>query len=359
MRRNTRTETSRNQGWRPSQKRTYEVAFSQKGKWTSREEPPEFPCKAEKVLALVEARIQDGSLELPRVDKPLTAEDKKHPNYCCYHQKTTHLTMVCYTLRRILDKRLKREERFELPPDKPKEQSNLLEEVNLSGDPKTPRTVLISKELEGEARRSIIEVLQENKDVFAWTYEEMPGLDPLLVTHKLTVEPTKKPKNGTIRCCVDYRDLNRACPKDEFPLPNIDTLIDATAGHELFSFMDGFSGYNQIRMSPEDAEKTASRTPFGNFHYVVMPFGLKNAGATYQRAMIAIFHDIIHDFVEDYVDDLVVKSKSAADHVSHLRKVFERCRKYKLKMNPKKYAFAVNTRKFLGVMVHRDGIMID
>ena len=91
---------------------------------------------------------------------------------------------------------------------------------------------------------------------------------------------------------------------------------------------------------------------FGNFHYVVMPFGLKNAGATYQRAMTAIFHDMIHDFVEDYVDDLVVKSKRALDHIMHLEKVFERCRKYKLKMNPKKCAFAVNTGKFLGVTVH-------
>ena len=90
-----------------------------------------------------------------------------------------------------------------------------------------------------------------------------------------------------------------------------------------------------------------------------MPFGLKNAGATYQRAMTAIFHDMIHDFVEDYVDDLVVKSKRAPDHIMHLEKVFERCRKYKLKMNPKKCAFAVNTGKFLGVTVHRKGITAD
>ena len=94
----------------------------------------------------------------------------------------------------------------------------------------------------------------------------------------------------------------------------------------MFSFMDGFSGYNQIHMAPEDAEKTAFKTPFGNFHYVVMPFGLKNAGATYQRAMKTIFHDMNHDFVEDYVDNLVVKSKSATDHFGYLKKVFKRCR---------------------------------
>ena len=168
-----------------------------------------------------------------------------------------------------------------------------------------------------------------------------------------------KKNNGITRCCVDYRALNKAHPKDEFPLPNIDTLIDTTAGHEMFSFMDDFSGYNQIRMVPEDAEKTAFRTLFGNFHYVVMPFGLKNVGATYQRAMTAIFHDMIHDFVEDNVDDLVVKSKRATDHITHLQKFFDRCRKYKLKMNPKKCTFGVNMGKFLGVIVHREGITID
>ena len=80
---------------------------------------------------------------------------------------------------------------------------------------------------------------------------------------------------------MDFRNLNKACPKDEFPLPNMDLLIDFAAGNAMFSFMDGFSGYNQIKMAPKDAEKTAFRTPMGNFYYTVMPFGLKNAGATY------------------------------------------------------------------------------
>ncbi|KAL5576142.1 hypothetical protein UlMin_017841 [Ulmus minor] len=282
LRRNSRAEAFPPRNWRPPQKRTYEVAFTQgeKGRWARREDPPEFPCKEEK----------PG----PRV----------------------------FTINK------EKGEEIKLPSEAPKEQANQLEEVNLSNTSE-PRTVLISKELTGDIRKAIIDTLQRNRDVFAWTYEDMPGLDASLVTHKLAVTPTQRPKkNGTIRCCVDYRDLNRACPKDEFPLPNIDTLIDATAGHEMFSFMDGFSGYNQIKMAPEDAEKTAFRTPFGNFHYVVMPFGLKNAGATYQRAMTAIFHDMIHDFVEDYVDDLVVKSRKAIDHVAHLQKVFDRCRKY-------------------------------
>ena len=116
-----------------------------------------------------------------------------------------------------------------------------------------------------------------------------------------------KKKNGQIRCCVDFRNLNRASLKDEFLLPNMDLLIDSVAGNTMFSFMDGFSGYNQIRMALKDAEKTAFRTPIVNFYYIVMPFGLKNAGATYQCTMTAIFHDMMHRELEDYVDNIVVK----------------------------------------------------
>uniref|UniRef100_A0A2N9EYA9 RNase H type-1 domain-containing protein n=1 Tax=Fagus sylvatica TaxID=28930 RepID=A0A2N9EYA9_FAGSY len=172
------------------------------------------------------------------------------------------------------------------------------------------------------------------------------------------IVPVKK-KNGQIQCYVDFRNLNKACPKDEFPLPNMDLLIDSAAGHAMFSFMDGFSGYNQIFMSPKDAEKTAFRTPIGNFYYTVMPFGLKNAGATYQRTMTAMFHDMMHREIEDYVDDIVVKSKTRKDHFGILKKVFERCRLYKLKMNPLKCAFGVSAGKFLGFLVHQHGIDVD
>ena len=147
------------------------------------------------------------------------------------------------------------------------------------------------------------------------------------------IVPVKK-KNGQIRCCVDFRNLNKACPKDEFLLPNIDLLVDSAARSSMFSFMDGYSGYNQIRMAAKDAEKTAFRTPIGNFYYTVMPIGLKNAGATYHRTMIAIFHDMKHEEMEDYVDDIVVKSKTRTGHFQVLEQVFERCRKYKLRMNP-------------------------
>ncbi|CAL2246607.1 unnamed protein product [Prunus armeniaca] len=105
----------------------------------------------------------------------------------------------------------------------------------------------------------------------------------------------------------------------------MDILIDSTSGQGLLSFMDGFSGYNHIKMSPKDAEKTAFRTPYENFYYTVMPFGLKNAGTTYQRVMTAVFHDMMGKEVEDYVDDLVVKSKTTKSHEEVLRRVLERC----------------------------------
>ena len=109
---------------------------------------------------------------------------------------------------------------------------------------------------------------------------------------------------------MDFRNLNKACPKDEFPLPNINLIVDSAVGSSMFSFMDGYSGYNQIRMAAKDAEKTAFRTPIGNFYYTVMPFDLKNTGATYQRTMTAIFHDMMHKEMEYYVEDIVVKSKT-------------------------------------------------
>ena len=120
------------------------------------------------------------------------------------------------------------------------------------------------------------------------------------------------------RICIDYTDLNKACPKDSFPLPKIDQLVDATAGHKFLSFMDAFSGYNQIRMSPEDEENTSFITDRGIYCYKVMPFGLKNAGATYQRLVNKIFEDQIGKTMEVYVDDMIVKGNQSDDHIKDL-----------------------------------------
>ena len=166
-------------------------------------------------------------------------------------------------------------------------------------------------------------------------------------------------KNGQIRICVGFRDLNKSCPKDDFPFPLTEILVDATVGYETLSFMDGFSGYNQIRMAPRDEKFTAFCTPKGIYYYKVMPFGLKNSGATYQRAMQRIFDDILHKNVECYVDDLVGKSKKRVEHIQDLRQIFDRLRRYQLKRNPLKCVFGVTSGKFLGFVVRHRGFEIN
>ena len=116
-------------------------------------------------------------------------------------------------------------------------------------------------------------------------------------------------KDGKVRMCVDFRDLNKASPKDDFPLLDIDILVDNIAGHALLSFMDGFSRYIQIKMAPKDMLKTSFITPWGTYCYKVISFGLKNAGATNQHAATSLLHDLIHKEVEVYVDDMIVKYK--------------------------------------------------
>ena len=148
-----------------------------------------------------------------------------------------------------------------------------------------------------------------------------------------------------------FPNLNKASPKDNFSLPHINVLVNNTVGHALLSFMDGFSRYNQIKMALEDMEKTSFITPWGTYCYKVMPFGLKNAGATYQRAATTLLHDLIHKEVEVYVDDKIVKSKDCEGHILASRKFFERIWFYKLWLNPKKCTFGVIFRKLLGFMV--------
>lgn len=132
----------------------------------------------------------------------------------------------------------------------------------------------------------------------------------------------KKP-NRKWRTCVDFTDLNKACPKDSFPLPCIDQLVDSTAGHALLSFMDAYFGYNQILMFEPDQEHTSFITDRGLYCYIGMPFGLLNAGATYQRLVNKMFKEQIGKTIEVYVDDILIKSKLEADHVMHLSEMFQ------------------------------------
>ena len=122
--------------------------------------------------------------------------------------------------------------------------------------------------------------------------------------------------------CVDFTDLNKACPKDPFPMLQIDQLVDATVGHPRMSFLDAFQGYHQIPLVLDDQEKTEFVTPIGNYHYKVMPFDLKNAWSTYQRMMTKMFESQLGKNVEVYIDDMVLKSKLVPEHIEDLTSIF-------------------------------------
>ena len=170
--------------------------------------------------------------------------------------------------------------------------------------------------------------------------------------------PVLVPKKNTtvLRMCIDFTSLNKHCPKDHFPLPRIDQIVDSTAGCERLSFLDAYSGYNQIRMKKEDEEKTAFITPYGVYCYKTMPFGLKNAGATYQRCMQACLKEQIGRNVQVYVDDIVVKSKEEATLLEDLRETFDNLDRFRINLNPTKCIFGVPAGQLLGYLISATGI---
>ena len=159
-------------------------------------------------------------------------------------------------------------------------------------------------------------------------------LSPIVVVPK---------KNGKIQVCVEYQKLNAATITDGFPLPFIDGVFDAVAGQEVYSFLDGFSGYNQIKMHSNDQEKTTFVTEWGFFVAVLMMFGLKTTSATFQRIIMEIFREFIPTFMQVFLDDFAVYSKKG-EHLDHLRLCLERCRGYRLSLNLVKCVFAGNQR---------------
>ena len=165
-----------------------------------------------------------------------------------------------------------------------------------------------------------------------------------------------KKTNGKWRMCVNFIDLNKACPKDSYPLPHINQLVNSTIGHQLLSFMDAFLGYNQIKMDEVDQEKISLIAGQGLFCYKAMTFGLKNEGATYQRLVNHMFLPQIGWNVEVYVDDMLEKSLDEGTHLDDLQETFDTLRRYKMKLNPSKCAFRVWFGKFLGIMVSQRGI---
>jgi len=158
------------------------------------------------------------------------------------------------------------------------------------------------------------------------------------------------------RMCVDFTDLNKACSKDSYPMPSIDALVDSASGCRLLSFLDTFSGYNQIMMHTRDECKTVFMTELSCYSYKVMPFGLKNVGATYQRLMDKVLAPMLGQNVQAFVDDMVVTSQQKEQYVTDLDELFTTISKYTLKLHPEKCVFGVEAGKFLGFLLTELGI---
>jgi hypothetical protein len=248
----------------------------------------------------------------------------------------------------------------------------------------------------------LVTFLRANSDVFSWEPSQMPGIPREVIEHHLKIYPNAKlvsqkprrqsmerqdfireevrkllhagfieevhhpvwlanpvivPKaNGKLRMCIDYTSLNKACPKDPYPLPRIGQIVDSTSGCDFLSFLDAYSGFHQIRMSREDRKHTAFVTVNGLYCYVVMPYGLKNALPTFVRAMSKTFGDLIRDKVEVYVDDIVVKTRRGSTVVEDLTLVFDKLRATRTKLNLEKCIFGVSAGKLLGFLVSYRGI---
>jgi ribonuclease HI len=248
----------------------------------------------------------------------------------------------------------------------------------------------------------LVDFLCANVEFFAWSPSDMPGIPRDVAEHSLDIRAGARPmkqhlrrfdeekrraigeevhklmaagfikevfypewlanlvlvkkKGGKWRMCIDYTGLNKACPKVLYPLPRIDQIVDSTAGCETLSFLNAYSGYHQIKMKESDQLATSFITPFGMYCYTTMPFGLRNAGATYQRCMNHVFREHIGRMVEAYVDDIVVKTRKASNLISDLEVTF-RCLKAKsVKLNPEKCVFRVPRGMLLGFIVSERGI---
>ena len=259
-----------------------------------------------------------------------------------------------------------------------------VEEVNI-GTVQDPKTVKLSKSLTPKVKEEYIRLLSSFADAFAWDYSDLKTYDTNIIQHTIPIKSNQKPfrqklrrinpkllpsierevnrlyksgiivpirfsdwisnlvpvrkKTGEIRSCIDFRNLNKVSLKDNYPLLKMDHILQRVVGASRMSLLDGYSGYNQILVNEDDRDKTAFTTPWGTFHYAKMPFGLKNAGATFQRAMDMAFANEKDVFLVVYLDDLTVFSKTDEEHLYHLKVVFQKCRKYGISMNPKKEPF--------------------
>ncbi|KAK0592079.1 hypothetical protein LWI29_012916 [Acer saccharum] len=302
-----------------------------------------------------------------------------------------------------------------------KELPTTLKYVYLGDDETYP--VIVASELQGTEEERLIGVLQKHKSAIGWSIEDIKGISLTVCMHKIFLEEESRPsreaqrrlnpimkevvkkevlkllqvgiiypisdskwvspihvvpkKSGITvvrneqnelvpqrlqtgwRVCIDYRKLNTATRKDHFPLPFIDQMLERLAGHSHYCFLDGYSGYNQIAIAPEDQEKTTFTCPFGTFAYRRMPFGLCNAPGTFQRCMMSIFSDMLEEIIEVFMDDFSVFGDSFDLCLHNLTLVLKRCEENNLVLNWEKCHFMVQQGIVLGHVISRRGIEVD
>jgi hypothetical protein len=264
------------------------------------------------------------------------------------------------------------------------------------------RAITIGAHLNPEEEKELIQFLNKNKNVFAWSAKDLQGVDRDIIEHTLETDEKTVPKkqklrkmseekakaveaevqrlqeakvirevkypvwlantvpvrkkNGKWRMCVDFTDLNKVCKKDDFPLERVDKIVDDATNSEMLSLMDMFSGYHQIRVRREDEEKTSFITPFSTFCFVRMPKGLKNVGCTFSRMIEIVLHSQLRRNILAYMDDIVVKSVQRRDHISDLAETFANLRAANLRLNPEKCVFGIHKGKVIGCLVSTKGI---
>ncbi|GJX03316.1 reverse transcriptase domain-containing protein [Tanacetum coccineum] len=257
--------------------------------------------------------------------------------------------------------------------------------------------VIIAKDLSDDEKTALIKVLKSRKQAIAWKLSDIKGINPEFCSHKILMEEDYEPTvqhqrrvnpkihdvikkeveklldAGLIypisdmptrlvtgwRVCIDYRKLNEATRKDHFPLPFMDQMLERLAGNEFYCFLDGFSGYFQIPIDPKDQEKTTFTCPYGTFAYRRMPFGLCNAPGTFQRCMMAIFHDMIEKTMEVFMDDFSVFGNSFSTCLTNLDKMRKQCEDTNLALNWEKIHFMVKEGIVLGHKISKKGIKVD
>lgn len=279
-----------------------------------------------------------------------------------------------------------------------------VETYNL-GTTENPKNVKLSKFLSLEEKQKYLYLMKKYIDIFSWSYVDLKSYDPNVIQHTIPIKENEKPfkdklrrinpllfplvgkeikklfegniivpmrfskwlanlvpvrnKNGEIRICIYFINLNKASLKYNYSLPKMDHILQIIVGSQRMSMLDGFSSYNQILVHHDDQEKIAFTTTWGTFMHANIPFGLMNAGDNFQRGMDIAFIDEIKRFVVVYLDDITVFSKKQKEHHKDLEKVFQKCRKFGISLNPTKSIFALTKGKLLGHIISKEGIKID